>query len=316
MKFLITGSSGFIGFHLSKYLLEKGNTVIGLDNHLNDEGYNSKLQRLRILKKFSKFKFKKIDLSNNFAKKKFEKIDFLIHLAAQPGVRVSVDKPIDCVKNNILSFIEVIEFVKINKIKNFIYASSSTVYGERDKNFTENFVTNNPKSIYAISKLNNEITAKFYSDNFNINSIGIRFFSIYGPYGRKDMSYYKFVDDIFNKKKIFINGNGKIKRSFTHIDDAVICLVKLIKKYVKIKKYSEIFNIGHEESVSINKVVSLIKNKTKKKFKVIYKKKVKVDNRITKTNINKLFKTVNFKPKKKLDKGIEDFINWYLKSKN
>ena len=96
----------------------------------------------------------------------------------------------------------------------------------------------------------------------------------------------------------------KIKRSFTHIDDAVICLVKLIKKYIKIKKYSEIFNIGHEESVSINKVVSLIKNKTKKKFKVIYKKKVKVDNRITKTNINKLFKTVNFKPKK-LDKGIE-----------
>ena len=133
MKFLITGSSGFIGFHLSKYLLEKGNTVIGLDNHLNDEGYNSKLQRLRILKNLANLNLK-IDLSNNFAKKNLKKIDFLIHLAAQPGVRVSVDKPIDCVKNNILSFIEVIEFVKINKIKNFIYASSSTVYGERDKN--------------------------------------------------------------------------------------------------------------------------------------------------------------------------------------
>ena len=315
MNFLITGSSGFIGFHLSKHLLNKGHKVIGVDSNFRDEGYKNKIKRLKILKKFKKFNFHKLNKNKDFSKKKFQNINFLIHLAAQPGVRISLIRPKECVQNNILAFTEVIEFVRKNKIKNFLYASSSTVYGERNKNFSENEITTDPKSLYAISKICNEITAKFYFKNFNINSIGIRFFSIYGPFGRKDMSYYKFLDDINKNGTVYINGNGNIKRSFTHIDDTIICLDKLIFKFYKKKNYNEIFNIGNESTISINKVVSLIKNFSKKKFKVIKRKKLRVDNNMTKANTKKIFRATGYKPKIKFLNGLEQFIKWYDQNK-
>ena len=271
MLFLITGSSGFIGFHLSKKLLLNNHSVIGLDNHANNGSEKLKLSRLKILKKYKNFKFYKKNISQNLNNLKIKKkIDFVIHLAAQPGVRISINRPISCIDNNVKGTLEVFEYVKKNNIKNLIYASSSTVYGERRNSFTENLITKEPKSIYAISKISNEMMSNYYFKEFGINSVGIRFFSIYGPMGREDMSYYKFLKDIKLKKEITVNGNGLIKRSFTHVDDAVESMFRLIKFYKNKKKYNEIFNIGNSKTITIKKILEpVLKLNIKKKLELI-----------------------------------------------
>jgi UDP-glucuronate 4-epimerase len=312
MIFLITGSSGFIGFHLSKNLLQNNHSVIGIDSHINDGSSKLKLSRLKILMKYDNFKFYKKNISQNLKSLNIKKkVDFVIHLAAQPGVRISIDKPISCIENNIKGTLEVFEFVKKNNIKNLIYASSSTVYGERRKSFTENLITKKPKSIYAISKISNEMMSDYYFKEFGVNSIGIRFFSIYGPMGREDMSYYKFLSDIKTKKKITVNGDGSIKRSFTHIDDAVECLSRLINFYKNKRKYNEIFNIGNSKTTTIKKIIEIIKRNTGTSFKIKYKKKFGVDNMVTRCDTKKLFKVIKFKPKIDIKEGLVDFIKWF-----
>ena len=312
MIFLITGSSGFIGFHLSKKLLENNHSVIGLDIHTNNDSKKLKLSRLKLLKKYKNFKFYKKDISKDLNNLKIKKkIDFVIHLAAQPGVRVSINKPISCIENNINGTLKIFEYVKKNNIKNLIFASSSTVYGERKYGFTENLITNEPKSIYAISKISNEMMSDYYFKEFGINSIGLRFFSIYGPLGREDMSYYKFLNDIKLKKEITVNGDGSIKRSFTHIDDAVECIFRLIKFYKSKKKYNEIYNIGNSKTVTINKIIEIIKANIGINFKIKFKKKFGVDNMVTRCNTKKLFKIIKFKPRIDIQDGLVDFIKWF-----
>ena len=312
MIFLITGSSGFIGFHLSKKLLENNHSVIGLDNHANNGSEKLQLARLKILKKYNNFRFYKKNISQNLINFNIkEKIDFVIHLAAQPGVRISINKPVSCIDNNVKGTLEVFEYVKKNNIKNLIYASSSTVYGERRNDFTENLITKEPKSIYAISKISNEMMSNYYFKEFDINSVGIRFFSIYGPMGREDMSYYKFLKDIKLKKEITVNGNGLIKRSFTHVDDAVESLFRLIKFYKNKKKYNEIFNIGNSKTITIKKIIEIIKKNIGTSFKVKYKKKIGVDNMVTRCDTKKLFKVIKFKPQIDIEDGLVDFIKWF-----
>ena len=316
MIFLITGSSGFIGFYLSKKLLENKHSVIGIDSHTSDGSGKLKLSRLKILKKYNNFKFYKKNISQNLNNLKTKKkIDFVIHLAAQPGVRISIDKPILCIENNIKGTLEVFEFVKKNNIKNLIYASSSTVYGERVNGFTENLITKEPKSIYAISKISNEMMSDYYFKEFGVNSIGIRFFSIYGPMGREDMSYYKFLNDIKRKKEIIVNGDGSIKRSFTHVDDTVECLFRLIKFYKNKKKYKEIFNIGNSKTITIKKIIEIIKSNIGTSFKIKYKKKFGVDNMVTRCDTKKLFKVIKFKPKIGIKEGLVNFIKWFNENK-
>ena len=312
MLFLITGSSGFIGFHLSKKLLLNNHSVIGLDNHANNGSEKLKLSRLKILKKYKNFKFYKKNISQNLNNLKIKKkIDFVIHLAAQPGVRISINRPISCIDNNVKGTLEVFEYVKKNNIKNLIYASSSTVYGERRNSFTENLITKEPKSIYAISKISNEMMSNYYFKEFGINSVGIRFFSIYGPMGREDMSYYKFLKDIKLKKEITVNGNGLIKRSFTHVDDAVESMFRLIKFYKNKKKYNEIFNIGNSKTITIKKIIEIIKKNIGTSFKIKYKKKIGVDNMVTRCDTKKLFKVIKFKPQIDIKDGLVDFIKWF-----
>jgi len=237
MNILITGCAGFVGFHLSNHLSNiKSLKIYGVDN-FSSISERTQILRKKYLKKNKKIFFNKIDISNqDLLIKKFRniKLDFVVHLAAQPGVRLSQKKPINTVDQNIKNFVNILEFCNKKKVKNLFYASSSSVYG-LDSNFRENQKLLNTTSIYAATKLSNEIIASTYQYLYNINSLGLRFFTIYGPFGREDMVYFKFLNQIQKSNRITVYGDSKSSRSFTYIDDVVKSLELLIKKYVKKK---------------------------------------------------------------------------------
>ena len=315
-KILITGVAGFIGFSLAKKFLKNNYKIYGIDNVNNYYDTKLKIDRLKILKNNKKFFFKKIDLKNfkdleNYIKQ--NKINFIIHLAAQAGVRFSLKNPQTYIDNNITGFLNILEIMKKRKIKKIIYASSSSVYGKvKKKIFTENLDTNSQISMYAVSKKTNELMAHAYHDLYKINSIGLRFFTVYGPYGRPDMSLNIFADGISNSKKFQLFNNGKMVRDFTFIDDVVISVFKLFKKFSKSKKQTyEIFNIGTSRPVRLKKYVKLISSNLNKKPKIVLAKLQKGDVKSTISNSNKLYKYINFKPITKVDEGIKRFINWF-----
>ena len=315
-KILITGVAGFIGFSLAKKFLQNNYKIYGIDNVNNYYDTKLKIDRLKILKNNKKFSFKKIDLKNfkdldNCIKK--NKINFIIHLAAQAGVRFSLKNPQTYIDNNITGFLNILEIMKKRKIKKLIYASSSSVYGKvKKKFFTENLDTNSQISMYAVSKKTNELMAHAYHDLYKINSIGLRFFTVYGPYGRPDMSLNIFADGISNSKKFKLFNNGKMVRDFTFIDDVVVSVFKLFKKFSKSKKQTyEIFNIGTSSPVNLKKYVKLISHNLNKKPKIILAKLQKGDVKSTISNSNKLYKYINFKPITKVDEGIKRFITWF-----
>ena len=310
MKILITGSAGFIGFHLHKYL-KKYYNITGCDNLSSSSKFTQKL-RLKEIKK-NKLKFVKIDLNNekNFHKKfKNKKFDFIIHLAAQPGIRVSQLEPVKTISNNIISFINIFEYAIKTKVKNIFYASSSSIYGNTN-NFSENSSKPSPISIYGVSKITNEYLAKTYNFLNQINSVGLRFFTVYGPFGREDMSYYKFLNDIKKFKKIKIYGDKTSKRSFTYIEDIVVSIHKLVDAYKKKKNFFEILNIGNNESRSLKDLIKIIKKNEKIKFKEVLVERNKSDVYKTSSNNFKLNKIIKFSPKISLEKGMFLFLNWY-----
>ena len=259
-KILITGACGFIGFHLSKKLCELGYFVVGIDNFL---GQNKNLisQRLKILKKFKNFYFLKVDLSKSINLKSKNKYYAVIHLAAIPGVRESQKNSKKYFKNNIVSFYNIIEYSK-NNSNLFLYASSSSVYGNNQKRkigSDESTTKINSLSFYALTKEINEKFANFYS-NKNFKCFGLRFFSVYGDYGRSDMAYYKFPLKVIEGNKIILNNQGNDLRDFTHISDVVAGIYKLILSAKKIKN-SEVFNFGANRPVKVKKIIHIIKKK-------------------------------------------------------
>ena len=313
---MITGVAGFIGFSLAKKFLENNYKIFGLDN-LNDY-YDPKLKkhRLNILKKNKKFFFEKINLKkykdlDKYVKK--NKINFIIHLAAQAGVRYSIINPQTYVDNNITAFLNILEVMKNRKIKKIIYASSSSVYGNINKKiFSENLNTSSQINMYAVSKKTNELMAHAYYNLYKISSIGLRFFTVYGPYGRPDMSLNIFADGIKNSKKFSLFNKGKMVRDFTYIDDVVISVFKLFKIFSRSNKVSyNIFNIGTSSPVKLKKYVRLISSYLNKKPKFILSKLQKGDVKSTVSNSNKLFKYINFRPITKVDVGINKFIDWF-----
>ena len=313
---MITGVAGFIGFSLAKKFLENNYKIFGLDN-LNDY-YDPKLKkhRLNILKKNKKFFFEKINLKkykdlDKYVKK--NKINFIIHLAAQAGVRYSIINPQTYVDNNITAFLNILEVMKNRKIKKIIYASSSSVYGNINKKiFSENLNTSSHINMYAVSKKTNELMAHAYYNLYKISSIGLRFFTVYGPYGRPDMSLNIFADGIKNSKKFSLFNKGKMVRDFTYIDDVVISVFKLFKIFSRSNKVSyNIFNIGTSSPVKLKKYVRLISSYLNKKPKFILSKLQKGDVKSTVSNSNKLFKYINFRPITKVDVGINKFIDWF-----
>ena len=311
---LITGCAGFIGFHLSKHFLESGNKVIGIDNLNSYYSVNLKKSRLKLLQKNNNFKFFKFDLKKNSKlqqKLKPYKIRQVIHLAAQPGVRISIKKPLNTLNENLIPFINILEIARIKKVKKFIYASSSSVYGDsKIYPFNENDNKNIPVSVYGASKLSNEIIAQSYSKNFKIKCIGIRFFTVYGPYGRPDMAYYSFLERLKKNKSITVFNKGLMKRDFTFIDDVIHGIVLLSK--VKIKNFHTIVNIGKGKPDNLMDLIKFVQKYYNKKFKIKFTRNIpNGDIKKTFSNTNKAKKLINWKPKTNLQEGINKFVKWY-----
>ena len=318
MIYLVSGCAGFIGFNVVKKLLNNSDKVIGIDNLNNYYDINLKKSRLNILLKNQNFKFIKCDLiEKNRLAKIFNKYKFksVINLAAQAGVRYSLEKPEEYVKSNLVGFFNLLELTKTHKIKNFIYASSSSVYGDQGGNkFSESDTSaNNPEQFYAATKRSNEIIAKSYSNLYGINTVGIRYFTVYGPYGRPDMSIFKFTKNILENKKIEVFNFGKHKRDFTYVEDAAELTVRIIKKLNSYKKrISEIFNISRGSSIPLMKIIKLIEKNLSINAKIKYLPKQKGDVVSTFGNNEKVIKYTNFSKFVKPEEGISRFVNWYL----
>ena len=316
---IITGCAGFIGFHLTKNLLDKNKKIIGIDiiDKYNDP--QKKKDRLKILNKYKNFKFLKIDLNRYdliYSKLKNYKIELIIHLAAQPGVRISIKKPHNTLKQNLIPFINVLEIARIKKVKKFLFASSSSIYGDtKIYPFVEKDTQNMPVSVYGATKLSNEIIASSYSKNFNMKTIGLRFFTVYGPYGRPDMAYYSFLDALKKNKIIKVFNKGNMLRDFTYVDDVVKGITSLIN--LKMKKNHDVINIGKGKPDQLMKLIKLLEFNYKKKFKIEYTKNIpNGDIKKTFSNVNKAKQLIKWSPKVNLDEGIRKFVNWYKLNSN
>ena len=311
--FLITGAAGFIGFHLSKFYLSKGYDVVGIDNLNNYYSKKIKKKILNILKKYKNFDFFLLDLKKkkNLVRLKKYKFKYIIHLAGQAGVRYSIINPLSYVDNNIKAYINLLEFFKHHpNLVSILYASSSSIYGDQNSKI-KNY---NIKSIYAASKKTMEFISDIYSNIYKLKFVGMRFFTVYGPYGRPDMSIYKFFDNIFKNKKIDIYNYGNHKRSFTYIDDIIFNINKILVNSVKSKtiKDSKIYNIGNPNSVSLLKLIKIIKIVLSKKFQINLMPLQLGDVIKTKAYISKEEKKLNFRFKVDIKDGIKKFTNWYL----
>ena len=341
MSILITGAAGFIGFHLCKLLIEKGFDVVGFDNLNNYYDQKLKKDRLNELKKESlendgDFIFVKGDLGDNKVLKeafqikstqKKEEISIVVNLAAQAGVRYSIENPSAYVESNLVGFCNIIEQCRINKIEHFIYASSSSVYGSNKKlPFEESDNVDHPISLYAATKKSNELIAHTYSHLFNLPTTGLRFFTVYGPWGRPDMALFKFTDLIIKDKPIRVFNHGKMVRDFTYIDDIVEAIFRLlkkppIKKNFKDKKDSDskksfvpykIFNIGNSQPTNLKDYIFAIENNLEKKAEIIFEDMQPGDVKETYASTRMLSDWIDFKPNTSINNGIKKFIEWYM----
>ena len=316
---LVTGSAGFIGFHLVSKLINKNKNIINIDN-LNNY-YDVKLKKKRLKKlnaicklKKAKFIFYKVDISNkkkllNIFKK--YKISKVVHLAAQAGVRYSFKKPQLYVDTNLIGFFNILEACRLNNIKNLIYASSSSVYGD-SKNFPfkENKMSNAPLQFYAATKICNEVMAHSYSKLYKINVTGLRFFTVYGPNGRPDMAYYSFTKKILENKKILVFNHGNHHRDLTYIDDIVRgILLVIFKKQVKLY---QTFNIGNGKPIKLMSLINYLEKFLNKKAKITFLNKQKGDMDKTFASINLFKKNYGYKPRVKPRVGLNKFVAWYL----
>ena len=329
MKIFITGTSGFIGFHLSKKLLEKGYSIHGFDSMNKYYDVKIKKARLKILKKYKKFSFTKNKLEN---KKILTdsilrfKPTIIIHLAAQAGVRYSIENPKAYMDSNITGTYNIIELAKEINIKHLLIASSSSVYGANKKlPFTEIDKTETQLSIYAATKKSTESIAHSYSNIWRIPITMLRFFTVYGPWGRPDMALFKFTKGIINKKKIDIYNNGKMYRDFTFIDDIVNGITALINKAPNLNQLGKIrndslspvapfriLNIGNTKKVFLLDFINELEKQLRKKAIRNYMKMQKGDVKITVSNTSLLRKITNYNPKTNYKTGIKKFLEWYL----
>ena len=317
MKILVTGAAGFIGFHLCKKLLEDKHQILGIDNINNYYDVKLKKNRLKILLGKKNFKFKKIDISDaNFVKKIYpiaKNFRIIIHLAAQAGVRYSITHPYKYIESNVKAQISILELAK--KIKNFehlIYASSSSVYGSNKKTpFSIDDRVDNPISLYGASKRSGELITQSYSKMFNINCTGLRFFSVYGPWGRPDMAAYIFTKNIFQNKTLDLFNFGRMERDFTFIDDIINGITPLIKIKKRKDNIHKIYNLGNNKPQKLLKMISLLEMLCQRKAKINKKRMQPGDVRHTYANIKESKKDLRFKPKTNLKEGLEKFVAWY-----
>ena len=308
---LITGVSGFIGFHLAKSLLKKKFKIIGIDNYSKSYETNIKKIRTLKLKENKNFLFYKKDLKNINSFLKNKQIDTIFHLAAEAGVRRSIEKPLEYIEENISNTIRIFEFAKKNKIKKIYYASSSSIYGDKGIYPTsEKIQTDQPISIYGVTKISTENIAHYYFKIFKINSVGFRFFTVFGPYGRPDMSIFIFIKSILKKKTINLINKGKNFRDFTYIDNVVSYMIAVFNKTKNNKIFFHIFNIGGEKTISINLLVKKLETFIGLKAKKRNTPKINLDPDFSLANSKKIKKFTNKSFKHNLDDGLKETIKW------
>ncbi len=314
-KILVTGSSGFIGMHLCLDLLDRNYIVHGIDS-MNDY-YDVALKKARLnnLLDHKNFYFSKVNIENWEDLKKVFK-DFrpnkVVNLAAQAGVRYSLENPVAYINSNVAGFMNVLEGCRYYDVNSLIYASSSSVYGSNNKTpFSVEDRTDNPISIYAASKKSNELMAKSYSHLFELNTIGLRFFTVYGPWGRPDMAMYIFADKISNNQPIQVFNNGIMKRDFTYISDIIQGVVASIESTFK----CEVFNLGNNSSENLIDMIKLIEQGLGKKAKIDYMGMQLGDVKETFADIEYSIKNLNYKPTTSIKKGIPKFLDWFMSYK-
>lgn len=327
-NYLISGTAGFIGFYLSKKLLDKGHKVIGIDNLNNYYDIGLKKSRLEILEKYDNFTFIKEDISNKkTVLDLFEKFkpNIVINLAAQAGVRYSLENPDVYIQSNIVGFHNILEACRHHPVDHLIYASSSSVYGANKKvPFEETDFVDHPVSLYAATKKSNELMAHTYSHLYDIPATGLRFFTVYGPMGRPDMAYFTFTNKYFAGEPIKIFNNGDFEndlyRDFTYIDDIVEGIVRLIEKPPTNKEGAphQVFNIGNNKPeklmIFIHALEKALSNATGRKveFEKIYEPMKPGDVPATYASTDLLYKAVGFKPKTSIEEGLQKFADWYV----
>ncbi len=330
MKILITGAAGFIGFHLSKKLLQQSNIDIYSVDNINDY-YDTKLKedRLSILNDFTNFHFYKMDLSDrsnimNLFKK--ENFDVVVNLAAQAGVRASITNPYVYIDSNIKGFLNILEGCRHTKVKHLLFASSSSVYGANSKMpFSVHHNVDHPVSLYAATKKANELMAHTYANLYNLPCTGLRFFTVYGPWGRPDMALFKFTQNIIQGKAIEVYNFGKMKRDFTYIDDIVEGIARIIPQIPQpninwdsanpdpssSSSPYKIYNIGNNSPVDLMDFIATIEKHLQKKAVINFKELQMGDVLETYADIDDLINDIGFKPSTPLDTGIGNFIKWY-----
>lgn len=326
MKVLVTGAAGFIGSRLIELLGNK-NEIVGIDN-LNDYYDTSlKIARLNNLIQKNNFRFLKMDLAdkdlmlNLFSKENF---DIVIHLGAQAGVRYSIENPYAYIDSNIIGMMNILEGARNNPVQHLIYASSSSVYGGNKKvPFSTEDSVDHPVSLYAATKKSNELMAHTYSNLYDIPTTGLRFFTVYGPFGRPDMAYFSFTNKIVKGETIEVFNNGDMMRDFTYIDDVVEGIIRLIPEIPQRntnwteKDVSEswapyrIFNIGNSTPVKLLDFIETIEKHLGIKAKKVFKPMQPGDVQKTFADVADLERVINFKPTTTIDSGIKEFVNWY-----
>jgi len=327
--FLITGAAGFIGFHLSKRLLDLGHQLVGIDS-LNDYyDVNLKKSRLALLQAYDSFHFVHENLANQKAVEKvFEdfKITKVVNLAAQAGVRYSLINPQAYTEANVTGFLNVLEASRKSEVENFIYASSSSVYGANTNlPFSVKDNVDHPVSLYAATKKSNELIAHAYAVNFNIPTTGLRFFTVYGPWGRPDMALFIFTKAILNDEPIDVYNNGEMMRDFTYIDDLIEGVVRLLDHPAQPDPSwtseapdpstsfapHKIYNIGNNAPINLMDFVHAIEDELGKKAKINLMPIQPGDVALTYADVSELMKAIEYKPSTEIAVGIKNFIDWY-----
>lgn len=309
MRILVTGSAGFIGFHLCKLLLARGDEVTGLDNF--NPYYDPKLKEARnaILEKQKNFKLIRGDINDRkTVENAMKNIDRVIHLAAIAGVRHSIDHPEEYMQTNVLGTFNVLDAARKNDVKGFVYASSSSVYGANDKlPFSEDDRVDHPVSLYGQNKRENELLAHTFHHLYGIPVTGLRFFTVYGKYGRPDMALFMFTEKILKGETIQIFGEGKMQRDWTYVDDIVAGIVASVDKNYP----EEIFNLGCGRKEELMEFVRLIEVSCGKKAEKELLPMQQGDFRISLADISKAKKRLAYEPKTRIAEGVPRFVEWY-----
>ncbi|TAL39104.1 MAG: NAD-dependent epimerase [Spirochaetes bacterium] len=329
MKILVTGAAGFIGYFTAKRLLDEGHEVVGLDNFNSYYDVSLKESRAFLLDAYANFEMKRVDLADAAAVEgvfKDASFSHVVHLAAQAGVRYSLENPRAYVESNLMGFVNILECCRHYRVEHLVFASSSSVYGANTKiPFSVHHNVDHPVSLYAASKKSNELMAHSYAHLFGLPATGLRFFTVYGPWGRPDMAYYSFTSSIIKGIPIDVFNNGKMRRDFTYIDDIIDGICRVIpRKPVPDPAWSgknpdpgsaaapyRIYNIGNNKPTELMRFIEIIEKSLGKKAALNFKPMQPGDVKETYADIDDLSRDTGYSPRTTVEEGIPKFIAWY-----